>query len=126
MDTGNSLIEVRVVTKYLADQSDAGEERFVFAYTITITNRRSDSAQLLNRHWVITDATGGVEEVRGEGVVGHQPDLAPGESFEYTSGAILKTPVGTMEGSYEFTDGQGGRFNAAIPVFSLSVPNLVH
>ena len=114
------------MTKYLADQADAGEERFVFAYTITITNRRSDSAQLLNRHWVITDATGGVEEVRGEGVVGHQPDLAPGESFEYTSGAVLKTPVGTMEGSYEFTDGQGGRFSAAIAVFSLSVPNLVH
>lgn len=120
------MIDITVKTKHLADQSDANEERFVFAYTITITNHRKQSAQLLNRHWVITDATGSVEEVRGEGVVGHQPDLAPGESFEYTSGAILKTPVGTMEGSYEFTNGQGELFSAPIPVFSLSVPNLVH
>ena len=93
---------------------------------ITITNEGTAPAKLLSRHWIITDATGGVEEVRGDGVVGHQPRLSPGESFEYTSGSILKTPVGTMQGSYEFVDDEGKRFEAPISVFSLSVPNMVH
>lgn len=122
----NCQIDIQVETQYLVEQSAPEDEQYVFAYTITITNERAAPAKLLSRHWIITDATGGVEEVRGDGVVGHQPHLSPGESFEYTSGAILKTPVGTMQGSYEFVDEDGKRFDAPIPVFSLSVPNMVH
>lgn len=119
-------IDIQVKTQYLTEQSAPEDEQYVFAYTITITNEGTAPAKLLSRHWIITDATGGVEEVRGDGVVGHQPRLSPGESFEYTSGSILKTPVGTMQGSYEFVDDEGKRFEAPISVFSLSVPNMVH
>jgi ApaG protein len=98
----------------------------VFAYTITITNNGERASKLLNRHWVITDALGHVEEVRGEGVVGQQPRLRKGESFRYTSGAVLKTPVGAMQGSYEFEDSDGRMFEVPIQPFSLSQPNLVH
>ena len=107
-------------------QSEPDQQRYVFAYTINITNHGPNTCQLLNRHWVITDATGEVEEVRGPGVVGKQPRLASGESFEYTSGAILKTPVGAMYGEYEFIGEDGVLFEAPIPAFSLYVPNLVH
>ena len=110
----------------MVDQSKPAQEQYVFSYTITITNQADEAVQLLNRHWIITDASGGVEEVRGEGVVGQQPKLSPGEHFEYTSGAILKTPVGTMEGSYGFVDEQDNPFTVPIAVFSLSVPNVVH
>ena len=119
-------IAISINTQYIAEQSDETEERYVFAYTIKISNQWDQPAQLLNRHWIITDAGGEVEEVRGAGVVGHQPRLSPGEAFEYTSGAILKTPVGTMQGSYEFVDDDGNPFIAPIDVFSLSVPNMVH
>ncbi|XOV84226.1 MAG: Co2+/Mg2+ efflux protein ApaG [bacterium] len=119
-------VEVSVVTHYVQAQSDPAEERFVFAYTITITNHGSQQVQLMSRHWIITDASGEVEEVRGEGVVGKQPVLAPGQAFEYTSGAILKTPVGAMQGEYTFVDAQQSPFTVPIEAFSLSMPNLVH
>ena len=119
-------IGISVVTEYLADQSQPVAERYVFAYTITISNGSSAVCQLLDRHWIITDGTGSVEEVRGDGVVGQQPQLRPGESFRYTSGAILKTPVGTMEGAYGFVDDAGNAFQVPIPVFTLSMPNAVH
>ncbi len=119
-------IEVTVKTAYVEAQSDPQQDRYVFSYTITIANHGDRPSQLLNRHWIISDASGGVEEVRGEGVVGQQPRLLPGQAFEYTSGAILQTPVGSMHGEYEFADDNGERFEVAIAPFSLSMPNLVH
>ena len=119
-------IEIKVVTQYVEDQSEPREERFVFAYHIQITNVSGKTCQLMSRHWLINDGTGGVEEVRGEGVVGKQPRLEQGQTFSYTSGAILKTPVGTMHGEYEFIDEDGETFVVDIPMFSLSVPNIVH
>ena len=98
----------------------------VFAYTITLVNRGSVSAQLLSRHWVITDADSQVEEVRGDGVVGEQPVLKPGEGFRYTSGAVIETPVGTMQGSYQMVAADGQQFDAAIPEFVLSAPRTLH
>jgi ApaG protein len=121
-----NLIEVSVSAHYVAAQSEPAEERYVFAYTITIENRGGETAQLMSRHWIITDASGEVEEVRGEGVIGKQPTLASGESFEYTSGAILKTPVGAMQGEYAFENPAGETFIVPIAPFSLSMPNLVH
>ena len=99
-ETGENMITVDVDTRYLEDQSDPDERRYVFAYTITIRNRGAVPAKLLTRHWVITDANGKVQEVRGEGVVGEQPHLMPGQGFRYTSGAVLETRVGAMQGSY--------------------------
>ena len=119
-------IAVSAQTQYLPDQSDEKAERYVFAYTITIRNAGSIAAQLVSRHWVITDAEGLVQEVRGLGVVGAQPTLAPGESFEYTSGASIATPVGTMRGSYQMVAEDGTRFEAPIPQFTLSVPRVLH
>ena len=119
-------IEVVVKTFYVEGQSDPDDERYVFAYTIHISNRGGVACQLINRHWIITDGRGETEEVRGEGVVGKQPRLAAGETFEYTSGAILKTPVGAMQGSYEFRDDTGNLFDVPIAPFSLSMPNVVH
>jgi ApaG protein len=119
-------IAVSSQTQYLPDQSDEKAERYVFAYTITIRNAGSVAAQLVSRHWVITDAEGLVQEVRGLGVVGAQPTLAPGESFEYTSGASIATPVGTMRGSYQMLAADGTRFEATIPEFTLSVPRVLH
>ena len=119
-------IDVSTATQYLAEQSDEAAGRFVFAYTITLRNTGSIAAQLISRHWVITDAQGLVQEVRGLGVVGAQPLLQPGESFEYTSGASIATPVGTMRGSYQMVAADGTRFEAAIPEFSLSVPRILH
>ena len=119
-------VAVSVQTQYLPEQSDESGGRYVFAYTITIRNAGSVAAQLISRHWIITDSQGLVQEVRGLGVVGAQPLLQPGESFEYTSGTSIATPVGTMRGTYQMLAADGGRFEAAIPEFTLSVPRVLH
>ena len=119
-------IDVSAATQYLAEQSDEAAGRYVFAYTITLRNSGSVAAQLISRHWVITDAQGLVQEVRGLGVVGAQPLLQPGESYEYTSGAAIATAVGTMKGSYQMVASDGTRFEAPIPEFTLSVPRVLH
>jgi ApaG protein len=120
------LIRVGVETAYVDDQSDPAADRYVFAYTITISNTGSMPAKLINRHWLITDANGKVQEVRGEGVVGEQPYLRPGEAFRYTSGTVLETPVGTMEGEYEMLADDGRSFLAPIDRFSLAIPRVLH
>jgi ApaG protein len=119
-------IAVSAMTQYLPEQSDETAGRFVFAYTITLRNTGSVAAQLISRHWIITDAQGLVQEVRGLGVVGAQPLLQPGETFEYTSGASIATAVGTMKGSYQMVAADGTRFEAEIPEFTLSVPRVLH
>lgn len=119
-------IRIDVETSYLGEQSDPGEQRYVFAYTITIRNEGGLPATLLTRHWIITDANGGVKEVRGDGVVGEQPRLEPGQRFRYSSGAVLETPVGTMQGSYQMIDTEGQRFDALIPLFRLAMPGILH
>jgi ApaG protein len=119
-------IEVTVETQYLPDQSDPGEERYFFAYRIHIANVGTVAAQLVSRHWIITDAAGKVEEVRGLGVVGSQPLLQPGESFEYSSGCPLPTPVGTMKGTYQMVAEDGTRFDAPISEFVLAMPRTLH
>ena len=119
-------IRIEVETRFLDDQSAPRENRFVFSYTITIRNEGDVPAKLLSRHWVITDANGKVQEVRGEGVVGEQPWLRPGDHFQYTSGAVLETSMGTMEGSYEMLADDGMRFDAPIPPFTLTVPRTLH
>ena len=119
-------IAVSAQTQYLPEQSDEPGSRYVFAYTITIRNTGRIAAQLISRHWIITDSQGLVQEVRGLGVVGAQPLLQPGESFEYTSGTSIATPVGTMRGSYQMLAEDGTRFEAAIPEFTLSVPRVLH
>lgn len=119
-------IDVGVQTTYIDEQSDPEADRYVFAYTITISNKGSKPAKLLNRHWLITDANGKIQEVRGEGVVGEQPHLKPGEVFRYTSGTVIETPVGSMEGEYEMLADDGQSFMAPIDRFSLSVPRVLH
>ena len=119
-------VDVAVQSVYIPDESDPEENRYVFAYTVTIRNVGTVPAQLLTRHWVITDADGRVQEVRGEGVVGEQPRLAPGEDYRYTSAALIETPVGTMQGSYQMVADDGVAFDAAIPLFRLSIPNILH
>lgn len=119
-------IQVNVRTAYIPEQSDPGSDRYVFAYTVTIANEGTASAQLISRHWVITDAENQTQEVRGLGVVGEQPFLRPGESFEYTSGTSLGTPVGTMRGSYQMVAEDGQKFEAEIPEFTLSMPRVLH
>lgn len=119
-------IDIQVETAYIEDQSEPARDRYVFAYTITITNTGDVPARLLSRHWIITDANNKVQEVRGEGVVGEQPHLQPGESYRYTSAAMLETPVGCMEGSYQMITDTGDSFDAQIPVFNLSTPNILH
>lgn len=119
-------VAVSSQTKYVEEQSDEQNERYVFAYTITIRNRGNVPAQLISRHWIITDGRNQVQEVRGLGVVGSQPLLKPGESFEYTSGTAIATPVGTMRGSYQMVAEDGTRFDAPIPEFTLSVPRVLH
>lgn len=118
--------DIEVQTQYLPDQSDEEAERYVFAYTITIRNTGTVAAQLISRHWVITDANHEVQEVRGLGVVGEQPKLEPGEGFQYTSGTSLATPVGTMRGSYQMMASDGTPFEAPIPEFTLSIPRVLH
>ena len=119
-------VAVSATTQFLAEQSDEAAGRYVFAYTITIRNGGNVAAQLISRHWVITDAQGLVQEVRGLGVVGVQPVLQPGESYEYSSGTAIATPVGTMRGSYQMVAEDGTRFEAPIPEFTLSVPRVLH
>jgi ApaG protein len=119
-------IRVSVETSYMADQSDPGGQRYVFSYTITILNEGSEPARLLRRHWIITDANGKVQEVRGDGVVGEQPHLPPGRGFRYSSGAILETPVGTMQGSYQMETDQGTHFDAPIAPFRLAMPGILN
>ena len=122
----SQYINVDVDTLYIESESSPANSQYVFAYTITITNAGTEPATLMTRHWVITDANGDVEEVRGEGVVGEQPHLKPGEGFQYTSGAVLKTPVGTMSGSYQMVTDSGASFDASIPEFVLSTPRTLH
>ena len=119
-------IRVQVQSHYLADQSSPRDDRYVFAYTITITNTGDVPAQLVSRHWIITDSNNQVQEVRGLGVVGEQPRLRPNESFEYTSGTAIATPVGTMRGSYQMVAEDGTHFDAPIPEFTLSMPRVLH
>ena len=120
------VIDIQIRTRYLDEQSAPADNRYVFAYTIRLANRGDAPAQLLARHWIITDANGRTEEVRGEGVIGEQPRLRPGEDFEYTSGAVLETNVGTMRGSYQWMADDGTSFDAPIPQFTLSVPRTLH
>jgi len=119
-------ISITVNTAYLADQSDPSSDRYVFAYTISIANTGTVAAQLISRHWIITDAENVTQEVKGLGVVGEQPLLRPGESFEYTSGTAMATPVGTMRGSYQMVAEDGNKFDAEIPAFTLSMPRVLH
>ncbi|MEJ2694515.1 MAG: Co2+/Mg2+ efflux protein ApaG [Candidatus Thiodiazotropha sp.] len=121
-----NYIDVQVETNYMETQSQPDEKRYVFSYTVTIRNEGTISARLMNRHWIITDANGRVHEVRGEGVVGEQPHLKPGETFRYTSGTVLDTPVGSMQGSYDMVDSLGNHFDARIPAFSLARPGSLH
>ena len=126
MDSPDYAIDVDVATRFLDDQSAPEDGRYVFAYTIRIHNRGRVPAQLLRRHWVITDGNGKVQEVHGEGVVGEQPWLRPGEDFRYTSGAVLETALGTMQGRYDMLADDGTRFDAPIAAFTLSVPRTLH
>jgi len=119
-------ITVAARSAYLEEQSDPGRSHFVFAYTITVTNTGSVAVQLVSRHWIITDGENRMQEVKGLGVVGQQPVLKPGESFEYTSGTSLSTAVGTMRGSYQMLADDGRAFDAPIPAFTLSVPRTLH
>jgi len=119
-------IQVDVKTTYIPEQSDPDQARYVFAYTITIRNEGRVPAQLLTRHWIINDSNGKVQEVRGDGVVGEQPHLKPGEGFQYTSGTMIETPVGTMQGSYQMHGDDGVDFDAEIPPFMLSIPRVLH
>jgi ApaG protein len=119
-------IKISANAFYLPDQSDEDNDQYVFAYTIKITNLGATAVKLISRHWIITDSEGKVQEVRGVGVVGEQPELKPGESFEYTSGSSLETSVGTMRGTYQMQRADGSRFDATIPEFTLSVPRELH
>ena len=119
-------ISIDVATRFLDDESAPDEGRFVFAYTVRIRNQGNVAARLVERHWIITDANGRVEEVRGAGVVGEQPRLRPGEAFEYTSGAVLETALGTMHGSYHMQADDGTEFDAPIAPFTLSMPRTLH
>jgi ApaG protein len=119
-------IQVATRTAFIPDQSDVDSGRYVFAYTITITNTGTVPAQLVSRHWIITDSNNQVQEVKGMGVVGEQPLLRPRESFQYTSGTAIATPVGTMRGSYQMVADDGVQFDAAIPEFTLSMPRVLH
>jgi ApaG protein len=126
MDEPDAKIRVEVETSYLPEQSDPGETRFAFSYTITIRNEGSVAAKLLTRHWIITDANGKVQEVRGDGVVGEQPFLKPGQGFRYSSGAVLETPVGVMQGSYHMVGEDGRRFETPIAPFRLAMPGVLN
>jgi ApaG protein len=125
VETSNHKIRVDVETNYVEDQSDPKERRFVFAYTVTLRNEGPMPAKLLTRHWIITDANGKVQEVRGDGVVGAQPHLKPGQGFRYSSGTMIETPVGAMQGSYQMVADDGERFDAPIPPFRLAMPGIL-
>ena len=126
MDQIKCEFNIEVNTDYVGDQSEPDKGRYVFAYTITISNLGNVPARLLSRHWLITDANGKVQEVSGDGVVGEQPHLSPGEKFQYSSGAVLETPVGAMQGRYMMETDAGTSFDAPIPPFTLAVPGVLH
>jgi ApaG protein len=126
MTENSNKINIEVIPAYIKEQSDPTNNHYVFSYTVTIRNDGDQPARLLARHWVITDGDGQVQEVRGEGVIGEQPHLQPGEGFQYTSGTFMNTPVGTMQGSYQMIADDGEKFDAEIPSFTLSVPNVLH
>ncbi len=125
-DTNKYQIEIHPLPQYIPDQSDPDNGRYVFTYTVTIKNIGEIAAQLVSRHWIITDGNNEIQEVRGLGVVGKQPLLQPGESFEYTSGSVLTTPIGTMKGSYQMVAEDGTHFSAEIPEFVLASPRALH
>ncbi len=125
MSLSNS-VKIDVTTRYLKEQSDPYTRRFAFAYTVEITNEGSESVKLLNRYWHIANDNDHVEEVQGEGVIGKQPEIAPGKSFKYTSGTVISTEVGTMSGNYEMLSASGEKFKALIPPFLLAIPHTVH
>ena len=118
--------QITVNTQYIEEQSEPENERFVFGYTITIENTGELGAKLDSRHWVITDANGEITEVQGQGVIGEQPFIEPGKSYQYSSGAVISTPIGTMEGDYKMIGQNGTEFKAPIPVFSLTAPGVLH
>ncbi len=126
MSDKNYDISVDVLPAYIAEQSDPNSNHYVFSYTVTIKNNGNIPAKLLTRHWIITDGDGEIQEVKGEGVVGETPHLKPGEGFCYTSGTMMRTPIGTMHGSYQMIADDGVNFDAEIPSFSLNVPNMLH
>jgi len=126
VDSLQNNIKVDVETRYIEEQSNPEQNYFVFAYTITIQNQGQKTAQLLTRHWVITDSNHKIQEVKGDGVVGEQPILKPGEQFVYTSGTMLETSVGTMKGSYQMESADGSKFDATIEEFVLSAPRILH
>ena len=119
-------IDIVVKPFYIAEQSDPNNNHFVFSYTVTIHNSGTTPAKLLSRHWIITDGDGQIQEVKGEGVIGEQPHLQPGEGFQYTSGTFMNTPFGTMHGSYQMINDDGEKFDASIPSFQLIAPNTLH
>ncbi len=125
-DTNKYQIDIQPMPQYISDQSDPDNGRYVFTYTMTIKNIGEIAAQLVSRHWIITDSNNEVQEVRGLGVVGKQPLLQPGEIFEYTSGSVLTTPIGTMKGSYQMVAEDGTHFSAEIPEFVLASPRALH
>lgn len=124
--SGSRRVYVHVQTFYVTSQSQPEAERYVFAYTITIRNLGHDTVRLLERYWLITNGNGNETEVRGEGVVGEQPVIAPGGEYQYTSGAVLETPIGTMQGHYIMQDEHGEQFHTPIPVFRLAVSAQLH
>jgi ApaG protein len=126
MSDSRYQVDVSVETRFLAEQSQPEQNRFAFAYTITVRNTGTVSAKLLSRHWVITDGDGQVEEIRGDGVVGQQPVIAPGQSHTYTSGTVMTTKVGNMQGAYQMQADDGHRFDAIIAPFRLAVPGALH
>ena len=126
IDNKNQLISVETNASFIASSSDPEAARYVFAYTITIENTGNIGAKLLSRHWLITDSNGKIQEVHGEGVIGEQPHLEPGEKYQYTSGAIIETSIGAMQGSYQMQDDDGEKFDATIKTFSLSIPRTLH
>lgn len=126
IDTTPQTIDISVQTRYLSEQSKPDDERYVFAYTVTLRNTGTEAAQLVRRHWIITDANGHTEEVRGDGVLGEQPRIRPGDHYQYTSGAVLETAVGTMHGDYDMLTDEGMAFRAHIPTFTLAIPRTLH
>lgn len=126
MDEHSNDIRIQVATNYVDEQSEPESDRYVFAYTITISNEGRVAATLMSRHWIITDANGKVQEVSGDGVVGEQPHLDPGEEFRYSSGAVLETPVGAMQGLYRMLADNGENFDAPIAPFTLAVPGMLN
>ena len=125
-ETADYTLEIQIATRFLDEESRPDDDRYVFAYTIRIRNVGRLPAQLVSRHWIITDGNSNVQEVRGLGVVGEQPLLKPGEKYEYTSGCQLDTPVGTMRGSFQMTAEDGTQFEAEIAEFTLSIPRVLH